>query len=642
MAENTVNYSEDSIRSLDWKEHIRLRPGMYIGKLGDGSAYDDGIYVLLKEIVDNSIDEFVMGAGKTIEIGLSDHKVSVRDYGRGIPLGKVIDCVSKINTGGKYDSKAFQKSVGLNGVGTKAVNALSANFIVQSYRDGKTKIAEFTKGELLKDEPEKDTTQRNGTAIQFLPDESIFRHYRFIPEFAENMIWNYVYLNAGLTISFNGQKYFSENGLRDLLEKNTDAESIRYPIIYLKGEDIEVAMTHGQQYGEEYYSFVNGQHTTQGGTHQAAFREAVVKTIREFYKKEFDASDVRASIVSAISIRVQEPVFESQTKTKLGSQNVGPDGPSVRGFINDFVKKELDDFLHKHPQTADALLKRIMQSERERKDIAGIKKLANERAKKASLHNRKLRDCKLHFEDNHERKQETTLFITEGDSASGSITKSRDVMTQAVFSLKGKPLNCFGLTKKVVYENEEFNLLQHALNIEDGLDGLRYNNIVIATDADVDGMHIRLLMMTFFLQFFPDLVKAGHVSILQTPLFRVRNKKETIYCYSDEERQAAISKLGAKPEITRFKGLGEISPDEFGLFIGKDIRLDPVILKDTNIKGLLEYFMGKNTPDRQQHIVKNLRIEKDEAERVEHLEPLVEMTISLSGWLRFISRFKRR
>jgi topoisomerase-4 subunit B len=607
---NPINYSEDSIRSLDWKEHIRLRPGMYIGKLGDGSAYDDGIYVLLKEIVDNSIDEFVMGAGRTIDINLSDQKVAVRDYGRGIPLGKVIDCVSKINTGGKYDSKAFQKSVGLNGVGTKAVNALSSNFVVQSYRDNRTKIAEFSKGELLREE-EKDTTQRNGTAINFLPDDTIFRHYRFIPEFAENMIWNYVFLNAGLTINFNGQKFFSERGLHDLLVKNTDTENLRYPIIHLKGEDIEIAMTHGQQYGEEYYSFVNGQHTTQGGTHQAAFREAVVKTIREFYKKEFDAADVRASIVAAVSIRVQEPVFESQTKTKLGSQNIAEDGPSVRAFINDFVKKALDDHLHKNPATADGLLKRILQSERERKDIAGIKKLANERAKKASLHNKKLRDCKLHFEDTHERKQDTTLFITEGDSASGSITKSRDVQTQAVFSLKGKPLNCFGLTKKVVYENEEFNLLQHALNIEDGLDGLRYNNIVIATDADVDGMHIRLLLMTFFLQFFPDLVKAGHVSILQTPLFRVRNKKETIYCYSDEERQRAINKLGNKPEITRFKGLGEISPEEFGLFIGKDIRLDPVFLKEANIKSLLEYFMGKNTPDRQQHIIQNLRIEVD-------------------------------
>lgn len=610
MAE--IDYSDDSIRSLDWKEHIRLRPGMYIGKLGDGSAYDDGIYVLLKEILDNSIDEFVMGSGKTIEITVSDKKVSIRDYGRGIPLGKVIDCVSKINTGGKYDSKAFQKSVGLNGVGTKAVNALSSHFMVQSYRDGRTKKAEFEQGVLVNDMPEIETTQRNGTAVVFYADDTIFRNYRYIPEFVESMIWNYVFLNSGLTISFNGTKFFSERGLYDLLTRNTDTETLRYPIIHLMGEDIEVAMTHGQQYGEEYYSFVNGQHTTQGGTHQAAFREAVVKTIREFYKKEFDASDVRASIVAAISIRVQEPVFESQTKTKLGSQNVGPDGPSVRTFINDFVKKELDDYLHKHPSDADALLKRILQSERERKDIAGIKKLANERAKKASLHNKKLRDCKIHFEDSHERKQETTLFITEGDSASGSITKSRDVMTQAVFSLKGKPLNCYGLTKKVVYENEEFNLLQHALNIEDGLDNLRYNNIVIATDADVDGMHIRLLLMTFFLQFFPDLVKAGHVSILQTPLFRVRNKKETIYCYSDEERQRAIMKLGNKPEITRFKGLGEISPIEFELFIGKDIRLDPVILtKEQGIKNLLEYYMGKNTPDRQQHIIKNLRVEVD-------------------------------
>ncbi len=619
MAEES-NYSEDSIRSLDWKEHIRLRPGMYIGKLGDGSAYDDGVYVLLKEIIDNSIDEFVMGAGRTIEISMSDHKVSVRDYGRGIPLGKVIDCVSKINTGGKYDSKAFQKSVGLNGVGTKAVNALSSSFIVQSYRDGRTKLAEFGKGELLRDEAEKETTQRNGTAINFLPDDSIFRHYRFIPEFVENMIWNYVFLNSGLTINFNGQKYFSERGLHDLLVRKTDAETIRYPIIHLRGDDIELALTHGQQYGEEYYSFVNGQHTTQGGTHQAAFREALVRTVREFYKKEFDPADVRASVVAAIAIKVQEPVFESQTKTKLGSQNVGPDGPTVRTFIHDFIKKALDDHLHKNPATAEALLKRIQQSERERKDIAGIKKLANERAKKASLHNRKLRDCKIHFEDGHERRQETTLFITEGDSASGSITKSRDVMTQAVFSLKGKPLNCYGLTKKIVYENEEFNLLQHALNIEDGIDYLRYNNIVIATDADVDGMHIRLLLMTFFLQFFPDLVKAGHVSILQTPLFRVRNKKETIYCYSEEEKRAAVARLGNKPEITRFKGLGEISPDEFGLFIGKDIRLDPVFLKDSNIQGLLEYYMGKNTPDRQQHIIGNLRVELDTLEDI----PLAE------------------
>ncbi len=610
MAE--IDYSDDSIRSLDWKEHIRLRPGMYIGKLGDGSAYDDGIYVLLKEILDNSIDEFVMGSGRTIEVTVSDKKVSIRDFGRGIPLGKVIDCVSKINTGGKYDSKAFQKSVGLNGVGTKAVNALSSNFTVQSYRDGRTKKAEFEQGILVNDLPESESTQRNGTSVVFYADESIFRNYHYIPEFVESMIWNYVFLNSGLTINFNGTKFFSERGLYDLLTRNTEAETLRYPIIHLKGEDIEVAMTHGQQYGEEYYSFVNGQHTTQGGTHQAAFREAVVKTIREYYKKEFDSSDVRASIVSAISIRVQEPVFESQTKTKLGSQNIAPDGPSVRTFINDFIKKELDDYLHKHPADADALLKRILQSERERKDIAGIKKLANERAKKASLHNKKLRDCKIHFDDSHERKQDTTLFITEGDSASGSITKSRDVMTQAVFSLKGKPLNCYGLTKKVVYENEEFNLLQHALNIEDGLDNLRYNNIVFATDADVDGMHIRLLLMTFFLQFFPDLVKAGHVSILQTPLFRVRNKKETIYCYSDEERQRAIHKLGNKPEITRFKGLGEISPEEFGLFIGADIRLDPVILsKDQGIKSLLEYYMGKNTPDRQQHIIQNLRVEVD-------------------------------
>jgi topoisomerase-4 subunit B len=610
------NYNEDSIRSLDWKEHIRLRPGMYIGKLGDGSAQDDGIYVLLKEIFDNSIDEFVMGSGRSIDITVTEHKVNIRDYGRGIPLGKVIDCVSKINTGGKYDSNAFQKSVGLNGVGTKAVNALSTSFLVQSYRDGKTKKVEFSKGEIVVDHSVIDTTQRNGTAITFYPDESIFRNYHYISEFVESMIWNYVFLNTGLTVNFNGQKYFSERGLYDLLHKVADVENIRYPIIHLKGHDIEIAMTHGQQYGEDYYSFVNGQHTTQGGTHQAAFREAVVKTIREFYKKEYEAADIRASIVAAVSVRVQEPVFESQTKTKLGSQNMGADGPSVRTFINDFVKKELDDYLHKHSGVAEALLKRILQSERERKDIAGIKKLANDRAKKASLHNKKLRDCKVHFNSNHDKRYETTLFITEGDSASGSITKSRDVDCQAVFSLKGKPLNCYELTKKVVYENEEFNLLQHALNIEDGLEGLHYNNIVIATDADVDGMHIRLLMMTFFLQFFPDLVRAGHVYILQTPLFRVRNKKETIYCYSDEERRKAIEKLGSKPEITRFKGLGEISPDEFGLFIGKDIRLDPVILKDQTIKSLLEYYMGKNTPDRQRHIISNLRIEKDTIEEL--------------------------
>ncbi len=611
-----TTYNEDSIRSLDWKEHIRLRPGMYIGKLGDGAAYDDGIYVLLKEIVDNCIDEFVMGAGRSIDITVSESKVSVRDYGRGIPLGSVVDVVSKINTGGKYDSKAFQKSVGLNGVGSKAVNALSNSFTVQSYRGGKTRIAEFSQGVLLSD-TEKETTQRNGTAITFIPDEGIFRNYKYRTEFIENMIWNYVFLNAGLTINFNGNKYISENGLKDLLERNVDMEAMRYPIIHLRGEDIEIAITHGQSYGEEYYSFVNGQHTTQGGTHQAAFREAVVKTVREFYKKEFDASDVRSSIIAAIAIKVQEPVFESQTKTKLGSQSMGPEGPTVRTFINDFVKKALDDYLHKNQATADNLLKRILQSERERKDIAGIKKLANDRAKKASLHNRKLRDCKIHYDDKHERNQETTLFITEGDSASGSITKSRDVQTQAVFSLKGKPLNVYGLTKKVVYENEEFNLLQHAMNIEDGLDNLRYNNIVIATDADVDGMHIRLLLMTFFLQFFPDLVKAGHVSILQTPLFRVRNKKQTIYCYSEEERVNAINSLGVRPEITRFKGLGEISPEEFGHFIGKDIRLEPVMLqKDNKIQHLLGYYMGKNTPDRQKHIVENLRVELDTEEEL--------------------------
>ncbi len=620
-----LNYNEDDIKSLDWKEHIRLRPGMYIGKLGDGSSHDDGIYILLKEIVDNSIDEFVMGAGKTVELTISDHKVIVRDYGRGIPLGKVIDCVSKINTGGKYDSKAFQKSVGLNGVGTKAVNALSNYFKVQSYRDGKTKTAEFEKGNLIKDHKEEATTQRNGTAITFNPDDTIFRNYRYVPEFIINMIWNYVYLNAGLTVVLNGEKFSSQRGLYDLLDRKTD-DTIRYPIIHLKGEDIEIAMTHNNQYGEEYYSFVNGQNTTQGGTHQAAFREAVVKTVREFFKKEFDASDIRASIVAAISIRIQEPVFESQTKTKLGSINAAPEGPTIRNWINDFVKKELDNYLHKNPEAADAMLKRILQSERERKDIAGIKKLANERAKKAALHNRKLRDCKVHLDDEkHEKRFNTTLFITEGDSASGSITKSRDVDTQAVFSLKGKPLNCFGLTKKVVYENEEFNLLQHALNIEDGIEGLRYNNIVIATDADVDGMHIRLLMMTFFLQFFPEVVKAGHLYILQTPLFRVRNKKETIYCYSEEERRNALSKLGQRSEITRFKGLGEISPDEFGNFIGKDIRLDPIFIsKESKMLQMLDYFMGKNSPARQEFIVKNLRVEKDVIAEEETLEEVEE------------------
>ncbi|MFC0183601.1 topoisomerase-4 subunit B [Pseudarcicella hirudinis] len=613
---NPVQYTEDSIKSLDWKEHIRLRPGMYIGKLGDGSSADDGIYVLVKEIVDNSIDEHMMGHGKTIEIKISDHRVEVRDYGRGIPLGKVIDCVSKINTGGKYDSGAFQKSVGLNGVGTKATNALSSYFKVQSFRDGKTKWAEFSKGELLVESPDNsESTNRSGTHILFEPDNTIFKNYHFIPQFLESQIWNYAYLNAGLTINFNGQKYFSQNGLLDLLRKKTNEDEIRYPIIHLKGNDIELAITHANQYGEEYYSFVNGQNTTQGGTHLAAFREALVRTLREFYKKDFDPSDVRASIVGAIVIRVQEPVFESQTKTKLGSNNMSPDTNSqtVRSFIGDFVKTTLDNFLHKNPSTADALLKRILQSERERKDIAGIKKLANERAKKANLHNKKLRDCRVHLDDEkNDGRYDSTLFITEGDSASGSITKSRNVQTQAVFSLRGKPLNCFGLTKKIVYENEEFNLLQHALNIEDGLESLRYNKIVIATDADVDGMHIRLLMMTFFLQFFPDLVRNGHLYILETPLFRVRNKKETRYCYTDEERKEAIEKLGPKPEITRFKGLGEISPDEFGKFIGDNIRLEPVILeKDTTIPKILTYFMGKNTPERQRFIIENLVIEKD-------------------------------
>ncbi|KAA3438077.1 DNA topoisomerase IV subunit B [Rufibacter hautae] len=621
MAELTdVTYNEDSIRSLDWREHIRLRPGMYIGKLGDGSSPDDGIYILVKEVIDNSIDEHMMGHGRTIEVKISDHKVVVRDYGRGIPLGKVIDCVSKINTGGKYDSRAFQKSVGLNGVGTKAVNALSSSFRIQSVRDGKTKVAEFERGELVNDEPLQDSNQRNGTTTVFVPDDTIFKNYHFIPEFLENQIWNYVYLNAGLTIHFNGQKYLSENGLKDLLSRKIAEESMRYPIIHLKGDDIELALTHGNDYGEEYYSFVNGQYTTQGGTHLAAFREAVVKTVREFYKKDYDATDIRGSIVGAVAIRVQEPVFESQTKTKLGSINVAHEGPTVRNFVNDFVKEHLDNYLHKNPSVADALRKRIEQSERERKDMAGIKKLANQRAKKANLHNKKLRDCRFHFGESKELEKEalTTLFITEGDSASGSITKSRNVELEAVFSLRGKPLNCFGLKKKVVYENEEFNLLQHALNIEEGLEGLRYNRVVVATDADVDGMHIRLLLMTFFLQFFPDLVKNGHLYILETPLFRVRNKKETIYCYNEQEKQNAMRKLGKNHEITRFKGLGEISPEEFGKFIGDNIRLEPVIMGKTeqNIQKVLSYFMGKNTPERQQFIIENLKIEKDIVEEV--------------------------
>lgn len=611
----SVQYTEDSIKSLDWREHIRLRPGMYIGKLGDGSAQDDGIYVLVKEILDNSIDEHMMGHGRTIDIKITEHKVEIRDYGRGIPLGKVIDCVSKINTGGKYDSGAFQKSVGLNGVGSKAVNALSEHFRVQSIRDGSTKVAEFEKGILTQESGLDKSSERGGTKITFSPDATIFKNYHFIPEYLENQIWNYAFLNAGLTINYNGKKFFSENGLLDLVDRKLDEESRRYPIIHLKGNDIEVAITHSSQYGEEYYSFVNGQFTTQGGTHLAAFREALVRAIREFYKKDYDASDIRQSIVAAIAIRVQEPVFESQTKTKLGSSNIAPDGPTIRTFINDFIKTELDNYLHKNPMVAAELLKRILQSERERKEISGIKKLANERAKKANLHNKKLRDCRVHYDDskaNIEAKNETMLFLTEGDSASGSITKSRNVQTQAVFSLRGKPLNCYGMTKKVVYENEEFNLLQHALNIEDGIENLRYRKIVIATDADVDGMHIRLLIMTYFLQFFPDLVKNGHLFILDTPLFRVRNKKETIYCYSDEERQRAIHKLGNKPEITRFKGLGEISPGEFGGFIGEDIRLEPIILKkDTKVADLLSFYMGKNTPNRQVFIIDNLKVEKD-------------------------------
>ena len=614
--ENKKNtYTEDSIRSLDWKEHIRTRPGMYIGKLGDGSAKDDGIYVLIKEVIDNSIDEHLMGHGRQIKIKVKDHRVEVRDYGRGIPLGKVIDCVSKINTGGKYDSEAFQKSVGLNGVGLKAVNALSTKFQIESYREGEIKQAEFIKGENTSDSPVSSTEQKNGTLIRFEPDNSIFKNYNYIPEYLEDQIWNYAYLNSGLTLNYNGKKYHSENGLLDLLENKTDQESIRYPIIHFKGKEIECAMTHTNNYGEEYYSFVNGQYTTQGGTHLAAFREAVVKTIREFFKKDYDATDIRASISGAIAIRVQEPVFESQTKTKLGSLNVSPKGQTVRAFVNEFVKKELDNFLHKNSETAQAIQKRIIQSERERKEIAGIKKLANERAKKAKLHNKKLRDCRIHYNDkrgDEELKNNSMIFITEGDSASGSITKSRDVQTQAVFSLRGKPFNCFGHTKKIVYENEEFNLLQHALNIEDGLEGLRYKKIVIATDADVDGMHIRLLLLTYFLQFFPDLVKMGHVYILETPLFRVRNKKKTLYCYDDEERNAAVEEVGKNPEITRFKGLGEISPSEFKNFIGDQIRLEPIILnKKSKIQDLLTFYMGKNTPDRQEFIIDKLRVEKD-------------------------------
>ena len=617
-------YNEDSIKSLDWREHIRLRPGMYIGKLGDGSSMDDGIYILLKEVVDNCIDEYTMGYGKRVDLKINDGEVMVRDYGRGIPLGKVVDVVSKINTGAKYDSKAFQKSVGLNGVGTKAVNALSDNFKVTAFRDGKMKAAEFEKGILTKEHKETSTTENNGTLVTFKPDNSVFKHYHFIHDYVENQIWNYCFLNAGLTINFNGRNFISKNGLLDLLQRKTNPETLRYPIIHLKGNDIEVAITHTGDYGEDLYSFVNGQHTTQGGTHQAAFREAFVKVIRDFYKKDYDAADVRQSICAAVSVRVQEPVFESQTKTKLGSQVVYENGPSMRSFVLDFLAKELDNFLHKNPTTAEALKKRIEQSERERKELSGIRKLANERAKKANIHNKKLRDCRVHLnddapakakEDFFQKQNESTIFITEGDSASGSITKSRNVETQAVFSLRGKPLNCYGLTKKIVYENEEFNLLQHALNIEESLDDLRYNNIIIATDADVDGMHIRLLIMTFFLQFFPDLVKREHVHILQTPLFRVRNKQKTIYCYSEMEKKQAVKELGGKPEITRFKGLGEISPEEFGRFIGEDMRKEPVLLgQEIQIQKLLEYYMGKNTPQRQINIIENLRVEKDVAE----------------------------
>ena len=614
--ENRKNtYTEDSIKSLDWKEHIRTRPGMYIGKLGDGSAKDDGIYVLIKEVIDNSIDEHLMGHGKVIKIKVKDYRVEVRDYGRGIPLGKVIDCVSKINTGGKYDSEAFQKSVGLNGVGLKAVNALSTKFQIESFREGEIKHAEFEQGNTVIDDNIKNTEERNGTYIMFEPDNSIFKNYNYIPEYLEDQIWNYAYLNSGLTLNYNGKKYHSENGLLDLLESKTDPEALRYPIIHFKGQDIECSLSHTNNYGEEYYSFVNGQYTTQGGTHLAAYKEAIVKAVRDFFKKDYDATDIRASIAGAVAIRVQEPVFESQTKTKLGSLNISPKGQTVRSFVNDFVKKELDNFLHKNPETAQALQKRILQSERERKEIAGIKKLANERAKKAKVHNKKLRDCRIHLNDKRgddELKGSSMIFITEGDSASGSITKSRDVQTQAVFSLRGKPFNCFGHTKKIVYENEEFNLLQHALNIEDGLDGLRYNKIIIATDADVDGMHIRLLLLTYFLQFFPDLVKMGHVYILETPLFRVRNKKKTFYCYDDDERNKAIEKIGKNAEITRFKGLGEISPSEFKNFIGDEIRLEPIILnRKSKINDLLSFYMGKNTQERQEFIIDKLRVEKD-------------------------------
>ena len=635
-AEPLNNYTEDNIKSLDWKEHIRLRPGMYIGKLGDGSSPDDGIYVLLKEVIDNCIDEHTMGHGKHVDVKISGQTITVRDYGRGIPLGKVVDVVSKMNTGAKYDSKAFQKSVGLNGVGTKAVNALSASFTVTSFREGKQVTASFTRGELIKANKELATTEENGTLVNFVPDENIFKNFHFVQEYLDNQFWNYCYLNAGLVMNLNNKRFVSKNGLLDLLERKTNADELRYPIIHLKGTDIEVAITHENGYGEEYYSFVNGQFTTQGGTHLTAFREGYVKTIRDFYKKDYDSADIRASICAAVSVRVQEPVFESQTKTKLGSQTVFENGPSMKTFIADFLGKELNNFLHRNTPVAEALKKRIEQSERERKDMAGIKKLANERAKKANLHNKKLRDCKFHYNDEPtgkdkeliiEKQKESTIFITEGDSASGSITKARNVNTQAVFSLRGKPLNCYGLTKKIVYENEEFNLLQHALNIEEGYEGLRYNNIVVATDADVDGLHIRLLLMTFFLQFFPDMVKNQHVYILETPLFRVRNKQETIYCYDETEKQAAVKKLGSKPEITRFKGLGEISPDEFARFISADgMRLQPVIMEHgEHMQNLLEYYMGKNTPSRQDFIIENLKVELNDIQENTVPEEIVNL-----------------
>jgi topoisomerase-4 subunit B len=618
------NYTEDNIRSLDWKEHIRLRPGMYIGKLGDGSSADDGIYILVKEVIDNCIDEFVMGNGKKIDIKLKDRSISIRDYGRGIPLGKVIDCVSKINTGAKYDSKAFKKSVGLNGVGTKAVNALSYYFRIECYREGEMKLAEFDNGELKEDRALEKTEETNGTFVQFVPDETIFKNFHYRIPHIERMLWNYCYLNRGLSIWFNSKRFFSKDGLLDLLKDKMDGEPL-YPIIHLEGHDIEVAITHNTNgYGEEYYSFVNGQHTTQGGTHQGAFREAIAKTFREFYNKNYEAVDIRTSVVGAVSVKVMEPVFESQTKTKLGSQEIEPGGKSIRAFVGDFMKEKLDNFLHRNPEVAELIETKIKRSEKERKELSGIRKLAKDRAKKANLHNKKLRDCRVHLTDiKNELRLDTTMFITEGDSASGSITKSRDVKTQAVFSLRGKPLNSFGLTKKVVYENEEFNLIQSALDIEEGLENLRYNNLVVATDADVDGMHIRLLLLTFFLQFFPDLVKNGHVYILQTPLFRVRNKKETIYCYSEEEKLAAMKKLGKNPEITRFKGLGEISPNEFKMFIGEDMRLEPVMVgKDQSISQILEFYMGKNTPQRQQFIINNLRVEQDEVD--EEKEEAVE------------------